>query len=98
MLLVGEENNALLGLRNITIIAAAPFLVVMVLLRASLMRDLRHDPLILRGRRSVELVAQAVSHGEESFSGEEYRLEVISRTTSRPERTLRDAAVLRRKV
>ena len=47
MLLVGGDD-ALTGLRNITIIIAAPFAVVMVGLCWSLWKDLRTDPLILR--------------------------------------------------
>jgi choline/carnitine/betaine transport len=47
MLLVGGDD-ALKGLRNLTIIIAAPFAVVMVGLCWSLWKDLRTDPLILR--------------------------------------------------
>ena len=47
MLLVGGED-ALSGLQNITIVAALPFLVVMVGLAVALVKDLRDDPLIVR--------------------------------------------------
>ncbi|MGW4208206.1 BCCT family transporter [Lentzea sp. NPDC004789] len=47
MLLVGG-SNALTGLQNLTIIAALPFMVVMIGLCFSLVRDLRSDPIIQR--------------------------------------------------
>jgi choline-glycine betaine transporter len=61
MLLVGEE--ALTGLQNITIVAAVPFVLVMVGLAISLTKDLRSDPLILRRTVALEAVQQAVVHG-----------------------------------
>jgi choline/carnitine/betaine transport len=49
MLLAGDGSaNALTGLQNLTIIVAAPFALVMIGLCASLWRDLRTDPLVLR--------------------------------------------------
>ena len=51
MLLVGGED-ALSGLQNITIVAALPFLVVMVGLAVALVKDLSADPLIVRRRVS----------------------------------------------
>ncbi|MEU6641421.1 BCCT family transporter [Saccharomonospora sp. NPDC046836] len=47
MLLVGGDD-ALTGLQNLTILVAVPFVLVMVALCASLWRDLRRDPLVLR--------------------------------------------------
>ncbi|MGH3886096.1 MAG: BCCT family transporter, partial [Pseudonocardiaceae bacterium] len=49
MLLVGGET-ALDGLRTLTIIAAAPFALLMILLCISLARDLRTDPMIVADR------------------------------------------------
>jgi choline-glycine betaine transporter len=49
MLLVGGEN-ALEGLQTLTIIAAAPFSLLMVVLCFSLARDLRTDPMIVADR------------------------------------------------
>ena len=46
MLLVGGET-ALAGLQTLTIIAAAPFLLLMIVLCISLARDLRTDPMIV---------------------------------------------------
>lgn len=62
MLLVGGED-ALTGLQTITIIAALPFVVVMVGLAVALVKDLRQDPLIVRRRYASEAVDSAVVHG-----------------------------------
>ncbi|NMH95770.1 hypothetical protein HF526_00285 [Pseudonocardia sp. K10HN5] len=64
MLLVGGDT-ALTGIQNLTIITAAPFAVVMVLLCVSLARDLRSDPLVRRDDRTVQAVEQAVEYGIE---------------------------------
>jgi choline/carnitine/betaine transport len=79
MLLVGgegdEAGSALTGIQNITIIMAAPFALVMVLLCVSLAKDLRHDPLMRRAVRSQEAVVQAVEYGTQKY-GDEYFLSV----------------------
>ena len=62
MLLVGGED-ALSGLQNITIVAALPFLVVMVGLAVALVKDLSNDPLIVRRAYAVAAVEQAVVAG-----------------------------------
>ena len=62
MLLVGGED-ALSGLQNITIVAALPFLVVMVGLAVALVKDLSSDPLIVRRAYAVAAVEQAVVAG-----------------------------------
>jgi choline/carnitine/betaine transport len=62
MLLVGG-SNALTGLQSITIVAALPFVVVMLGLCMSLMKDLRSDPLMVRRRYAAEAVEQAVVTG-----------------------------------
>ena len=62
MLLVGGED-ALSGLQNITIVAALPFLVVMVGLAISLVKDLNSDPLIVRRQITVAAIEQAVVTG-----------------------------------
>jgi choline/carnitine/betaine transport len=63
MLLVAPGNEALTGIQNITIIMAAPFALVMVLLCVALTKDLRNDPLIRRDQRSVAAIEQAVDYG-----------------------------------
>ncbi|GAA2548068.1 BCCT family transporter [Pseudonocardia hydrocarbonoxydans] len=75
MLLVSPGNEALQGIQNITIIMAAPFALVMVLLCVALTKDLRHDPLMRRDRRSREAVEQAVDYGSQNF-GDDFHLSV----------------------
>ena len=62
MLLVGGAN-ALTGLQTITIVAALPFVVVMVALSVALVKDLRADPLVVRRQYGAEAVEQAVIAG-----------------------------------
>ncbi|MCZ2823259.1 MULTISPECIES: BCCT family transporter [unclassified Modestobacter] len=62
MLLVGGDE-ALQGLRNLTIIAALPFAVVMIGLAVALTKDLRSDPMVLRRTYASEAVEQAVVDG-----------------------------------
>ena len=62
MLLVGGED-ALNGLQTITIIAALPFVLVMIGMAVALVKDLRHDPLVVRKRYGAEAVDSAVIHG-----------------------------------
>ncbi len=63
MLLLGEEGAALTGLQNLTIIAALPFALVMAAMAVSLVKDLRLDPLVLRGTYANVAVERAVVHG-----------------------------------
>jgi choline/carnitine/betaine transport len=75
MLLVGGAD-ALSGLQTITIVAALPFVIVMVGLAAALMKDLRHDPLMVRRKYGEVAISQAVitgvtAHGDDfAFSVE----------------------------
>ncbi|GAA1141974.1 BCCT family transporter [Nocardioides aquiterrae] len=62
MLLVGGQD-ALTGLQTITIVAALPFVVVMVGLAVSLVKDLRSDPMMVRRRYAEEAVEAAVIAG-----------------------------------
>jgi choline/carnitine/betaine transport len=71
MLLVAPGSEALTGIQNITIIMAAPFALVMVLLCVALTKDLRNDPLVRRDDRSVQAVEQAVTYGTENY-GEKF--------------------------
>ncbi|AQS66464.1 BCCT family transporter [Streptomyces pactum] len=71
MLLVGSgEGDALTGLQNLTILAAAPFVVVMIGMCVALMRDLRRDPLIVRGEMASEAVEMAVIEGHKQYEGD----------------------------
>lgn len=62
MLLAGGED-ALTGLQTITIVAALPFVVIMIGLAAALVRELRTDPMVVRRRYGEEAVEQAVIAG-----------------------------------
>ncbi len=62
MLRVGGDEG-LTGLQTLTIVGALPFVLVMVGLAVSLVRDLRSDPLIVRRRYAEEAVEQAVIAG-----------------------------------
>ncbi len=62
MLLVGG-SDALSGLQTITIVAALPFVLVMVGLAIALVRDLKQDPLMVRRQYAAEAVEQAVIAG-----------------------------------
>ncbi len=62
MLLVGGQD-ALTGLQTITIVAALPFVVIMVGLAVALMRDLRRDPLMVRRQYGASAIEQAVITG-----------------------------------
>ncbi|NUK03148.1 BCCT family transporter [Streptomyces lunaelactis] len=71
MLLIGNgKGDALAGLQNLTILVAAPFVIVMVGMCVALMRDLRTDPLIVRGERGAEVVESAVIAGHEKYDGD----------------------------
>ncbi|MET8687001.1 BCCT family transporter [Streptomyces sp. NPDC004732] len=71
MLLIGDgSDDALTGLRNLTILVAAPFTIVMIGMCVALMRDLRHDPLIVRGEHGTEVLEKAVIAGHEHHDGD----------------------------
>jgi choline/carnitine/betaine transport len=68
MLIIGAgEGDALTGIQNITIIMAAPFAVVMIVLCVALAKDLHDDPLMRRDRRSAAAVEQAVDYGTAQY-------------------------------
>ncbi|MEU3608597.1 BCCT family transporter [Streptomyces sp. NPDC035033] len=71
MLLIGDgQGDALAGLQNLTILVAAPFVLVMIGMCVALMRDLREDPLIVRGEVGEEVVELAVIAGHEKYDGD----------------------------
>jgi choline/carnitine/betaine transport len=71
MLLIGNgSGNALTGLQNLTILVAAPFTLVMIGMCVALLRDLRQDPLIVRGTMGAEAVEAAVVAGHRQYNGE----------------------------
>ncbi|MCS0638004.1 BCCT family transporter [Streptomyces sp. LP05-1] len=71
MLLVGQgKGDALAGLQQLTILVAAPFVLVMIGMCVALLRDLRQDPLIVRGEVAEEAIESAVIAGHEKYAGE----------------------------
>ncbi len=74
MLLLGGED-ALSGLQNVTIVAALPFLLIMVGLAAALVKDLSRDPQVVRRRYAVAAVEHAVVTGV-SEHGDDFTLSV----------------------
>jgi choline/carnitine/betaine transport len=82
MLLVGG-SNALTGLQNLTIIAALPFMVVMVGLCVSLAKDLRSDPMIRREERVAEVMEEVTAHLDPGQVVEEAAVEAVAKVTGR---------------
>ncbi|WP_153451255.1 BCCT family transporter [Streptomyces smaragdinus] len=71
MLLIGDgQGDALAGLQNLTILVAAPFVLVMIGMCVALMRDLHEDPVIVRGEAGREVVSDAVIAGEKRYDGD----------------------------
>ncbi|MBP2367104.1 choline/carnitine/betaine transport [Pseudonocardia parietis] len=71
MLVTGGED-ALGGIQSLTILVAAPFAVIMVMLCFALFKDLRRDPVILREQKGAEVIEQAVDwatdrHGDDFY-------------------------------
>ncbi|WP_084793321.1 BCCT family transporter [Glutamicibacter halophytocola] len=76
MLLAGGDHPAaaLNGLKNITIVSALPFVLVMLLLCVALWKDLSRDPLVLREKVAQEVLEQAVDEGIDRHAGEHFSL------------------------
>jgi len=74
MLLVGGED-ALNGLKNITIVAAVPFVFVMIGLCVALVKDLLQDPLMVRRDYAEAAVSEAVVSGVTAH-GDDFALSV----------------------
>ncbi|WP_066927304.1 BCCT family transporter [Streptomyces sp. NBRC 110611] len=70
LLIGGGSDDALTGLKNLTILVAVPFMVVMIAMCWALTRDLRSDPLIVRGQKGEEAVEMAVIAGHEQYDGD----------------------------
>ncbi|GAB3766838.1 choline/carnitine/betaine transport [Nocardioides ginsengisegetis] len=83
MLLVGG-TDALSGLQTITIVAALPFVLVMVGLAVALVKDLRNDPLMVRQKYAAEAVEAAVVAGVTEH-GDDFVLSVERDPEAKPE-------------
>ena len=67
LIIGGGGDDALTGLQNLTIVAAVPFVLVMVLLCVALYRDLRKDRVVAVDERCTELVERAVVTGSGQY-------------------------------
>jgi choline/carnitine/betaine transport len=74
MLIIGG-SDALSGLQQVTIIASLPFVVIMVGMAVSLLKDLRSDPMVVRGQYARAAVEQAVVEGVTEH-GDDFALSV----------------------
>lgn len=76
MLLAGGDvpSEALSGLQRITIVAALPFVLVMLLLCFALVKDLRRDPLALRQRLATNVMERAIRTGVEQHGHVQFDL------------------------
>jgi choline/carnitine/betaine transport len=83
MLLAGgsEPASALNGLKNITIVSAVPFVLVMLLLCVALWKDLARDPLVLRRDLGEHLLTESVATGIEKHAGEPFELRTVETET-----------------
>ncbi|WP_052866666.1 BCCT family transporter [Streptomyces niger] len=70
LLIGGGSDSALTGLQNLTILVAAPFTLVMIVMCWALLKDLRSDPLIVRGQIGEEVIEAAVVAGHEKYEGD----------------------------
>ncbi|WP_030620716.1 BCCT family transporter [Streptomyces sclerotialus] len=70
LLIGGGSGDALTGLQNLTILVAAPFTLVMIMMCWALLKDLRSDPLIVRGQIGEEVIEAAVVAGHEKYEGD----------------------------
>ncbi|WP_432478283.1 BCCT family transporter [Nocardioides sp. GXQ0305] len=91
MLLVGGAN-ALNGLKNITIVSAVPFVIVMVGLCVSLARELSRDPLVVRASYAETAVSDAVVQGVTEH-GDDFRLAVEQDTPGAGDEVARSGSV-----
>lgn len=76
MLLAGGDHPAaaLNGLKNITIVSALPFVLVMLLLCVAIWKDLSRDPLVIQNKVAREVLEQSVAEGVERHEGGHFSL------------------------
>ena len=73
LLATGVEGSGLRALQNVTIIAALPFAVILVLMMVALLKDLRRDPQILREQYARQAIRHSVRTGLEEY-GDDFAL------------------------
>ncbi len=88
MLLAGGDDptEALSGLQRITIIAALPFVLVMVLMCVALTKDLYRDPLTLRGQLAASVVNRSVRTAVDRHEGQTFDLVTLPTSVTETER------------
>ncbi|WP_159794016.1 BCCT family transporter [Puerhibacterium puerhi] len=79
MLLAGGDDpaEALNGLKNITIVSALPFVVVMLALCVALWRDLSRDPLVIQGQLARQVLVESVASAVDRHDGEPFELRTV---------------------
>ena len=77
MLLAGGSDpaEALDGLKNITIVSALPFVIVMLLLCVAVWKDLSKDPLIIQEQLAAHVLETSVATAVDEYDGEVFGLE-----------------------
>ncbi|WP_262776502.1 BCCT family transporter [Brevibacterium permense] len=77
MLLAGGSDpaEALDGLKNITIVSALPFVIVMLLLCVAVWKDLSKDPLIIQEQLAAHVLETSVATAVDAYDGEIFGLE-----------------------
>ena len=77
MLLAGGSDpaEALDGLKNITIVSALPFVIVMLLLCVAVWKDLSKDPLIIQEQLAAHVLETSVATAVNEYDGEIFGLE-----------------------
>ncbi|GAA3300559.1 MULTISPECIES: BCCT family transporter [Glutamicibacter] len=76
MLLAGGDHpaEALNGLKNITIVSALPFVIVMLLLCVALWKDLSNDPLVLGDKVARKVLEHSVGQAIDRHEGSQFSL------------------------
>ncbi|WP_157689041.1 BCCT family transporter [Brevibacterium siliguriense] len=77
MLLAGGSDpaEALDGLKNITIVSALPFVIVMLLLCVAVWKDLSKDPLMIQEQLAAHVLETSVATAVDEYDGEIFALE-----------------------
>jgi choline/carnitine/betaine transport len=87
MLLAGGDDpaEALNGLKNITIVSALPFVVVMLVLCVALWRDLSRDPMVIQGQLARQVLVESVASAVDRHDGEPFELRTVPAPEPEPE-------------
>lgn len=76
MLLIGG-SDALSALQNVVTVSAVPFAALLILMMVAMMKELKSDPLIIRGRFEKRALSDAVQHGIAQH-GDNFEIQVNS--------------------